>query len=103
MSEPQKIAPELVDIGKALGRIPSGVFLLGLTDGPTTRAMLVSWVQQAAFTPPAIMLALGKERAARPLIEKAGSFAISILETSDKPFVARFVRPPQDPAQLFVG
>ncbi|MBC8108463.1 MAG: hypothetical protein H7Z14_17895, partial [Anaerolineae bacterium] len=41
-------------IGKALGRIPSGVFVLTAAHAGERMAMLASWVQQAAFEPPAI-------------------------------------------------
>src|SRR3982750_2521166 len=44
-------------VGRALGRIPSGVFILTTIAEPPGRfplAMMVSWVQQAAFAPPAV-------------------------------------------------
>ena len=47
-------------VGKALGRVPSGVFVLTASDTDHRRyAMLASWVQQAAFDPPAVCLAIG--------------------------------------------
>ena len=47
-------------IGKVLGRIPSGIFVLTVKHDGRATAMLASWVQQAAFAPPAISVALAK-------------------------------------------
>src|SRR5918999_987649 len=47
-------------VGKALGRVPSGVFILTAAHNGESAAMMASWVQQAAFDPPAVSIAMAK-------------------------------------------
>ena len=43
---------------QALGRVPSGVFILTVRHEEQETGMLASWVQQAAFQPPAVTVAV---------------------------------------------
>lgn len=80
-------------VGRALGRVPSGAFVLTAgTSRPQYTAMLVSWVQQAAFEPPTISLALANERPALELIEKTGCFALCVLAADDHGMLRRYGR-----------
>jgi flavin reductase (DIM6/NTAB) family NADH-FMN oxidoreductase RutF len=54
--------PELSDVARALARIPSGLFVLSAGRGPLPTALLVSFVQQVGFVPPAVTFALKKGR-----------------------------------------
>ena len=45
--------------------------------------MLASWIQQAAFEPPMISVAVRKGRAIEAIIDEAGGFVVNIL--SDNP------------------
>ena len=56
-SDPQKLR-----LGKAIGRIPSGVYILTVRHENRSGAILASWVQQASFDPPALSIALAKGR-----------------------------------------
>ncbi len=88
-------------IGKALGRITSGLFILtALDDDATPVAVLVSWVQQAAFEPPSISLALTRDRGGRDVIEKTKRFALAVLPQDDLSLMkkyARGVKPGENP------
>jgi flavin reductase (DIM6/NTAB) family NADH-FMN oxidoreductase RutF len=89
-------------IGRTLGRIPSGVFVLTTVHNGRPHAMLASWVQQAAFDPPAISLAIGKDRAIREPLRASKLLALSILPEDDTSLMKRFargVKPGQDPFQ----
>ncbi len=79
-------------VGKALGRIPSGLFILTARDGGQTLGMLVSWVQQAAFDPPAVSVAIGRDRPARELILRTRRFALSVLPEGSTDLMRRFAR-----------
>lgn len=79
-------------VARALGRIPSGLFVVTAGQGEATQGMLASWVQQAGFTPPAITLALKEERAILPQIRTAPSFCIAILPAEAKDLL-RFFAP----------
>jgi len=78
--------------GKALGRIPSGVFILTATHGGESSAMMASWVQQCAFDPPGVSVALGKERAIGQLIKASGKFALSVVGEDDTSLMKRYAR-----------
>ena len=49
-------------LAAALGRIPSGLFVLTATSGGAETGMLASWVQQCSFDPPQVTVAVNKER-----------------------------------------
>jgi flavin reductase (DIM6/NTAB) family NADH-FMN oxidoreductase RutF len=84
----------LGDVAVALGRIPSGLFVVAATnpDGNET-AFLASWVQQAGFEPPAVSVAVGKDRPAVALMEAPGSmFTVSVIADDEKSQVGPFAR-----------
>ena len=88
-------------LGKAIGKIPSGVYVLTArsSDGAQT-AMLASWVQQASFSPLTLSVAMAKDRPAYDLIQRAGSFVLSVLGHGDTHFMKKYARgipPNEDP------
>ena len=53
--------------------------------GGDETAFLASWVVQAGFDPPAVSLAVGKERAARSMVDAVGSvFAVSVVAAEER-------------------
>jgi 3-hydroxy-9,10-secoandrosta-1,3,5(10)-triene-9,17-dione monooxygenase reductase component len=93
VSEDLRHNPLRATLGKALGRVPSGVFVLTALDDDRPFAMLVSWVQQAAFEPPAISVAIGKDRPIRDTIDRSKRFTVSVLGDGDKELMRHFARP----------
>lgn len=79
-------------LGRPLGRIPSGLYVLSAVHDGLPHAILVSWVQQAAFDPPLLTVALAKDRSIGPMIRQSGRFALSILSATDSALVKRFAR-----------
>jgi flavin reductase (DIM6/NTAB) family NADH-FMN oxidoreductase RutF len=90
-------------IGKALGKVPSGVYILTAIHAAQSTALLVSWVQQAAFTPPAVTIAMAKDRFARRLIDAGGAFALSILPKGDTALMKKYARGIPEGDDPFVG
>jgi len=87
-------------IGKALGRIPSGLFILTAAHQNQSTAMLASWVQQTSFKPPTVAVAISSDRAIVPLIRGAQKFALSIIPENDTTLMKRYARgmkPDEDP------
>lgn len=66
-------------VGRALGRIPSGCSIVTARHGGRRTGMLGSWVQQAGFEPPMISVAIRKGRAIEGLIEASGEFVVNML------------------------
>jgi flavin reductase (DIM6/NTAB) family NADH-FMN oxidoreductase RutF len=88
-------------IGRTIGKIPSGVYILTSrdSDGGAT-AMLASWVQQAAFVPLSLSVAMAKDRPAYELVRRTGSFVLSVLGKDDATLMKRYargVKPGEDP------
>jgi flavin reductase (DIM6/NTAB) family NADH-FMN oxidoreductase RutF len=91
-------------VGKALGRVPSGVFILAARDDAGRRlGMLASWVQQAAFDPPAVSLAVGKDRPISDVIKRTRRLALSVLGDGDKDLMRHFARPRELTEDAFEG
>lgn len=77
-------------IGKALGRLPQGIFLLTAAHEHRQRGVLVSWVQQVGFDPPMVMFALNKSLQIGPFIHESRSFALNQIAADDKLTPRRF-------------
>jgi flavin reductase (DIM6/NTAB) family NADH-FMN oxidoreductase RutF len=89
--------------GKAIGRIPSGVFILTAKNGHDATAMMASWVQQCAFDPPAISVALAKDRPIVRLIKMSQRFALSVVGEDDTSLMKRYARGVKPGEDAFAG
>jgi flavin reductase (DIM6/NTAB) family NADH-FMN oxidoreductase RutF len=79
-------------VGKALGRIPSGVFILTAGQGESATAMMASWVQQASFMPPMVSVAVAKGRPVSDVVRREGKFALSVLGEHDHALMKKYAR-----------
>ena len=86
-------------VGKALGRVPSGLFVITAKFEDKEDAVLASWVSQCSFNPPALTIALGTMRSARLLIEASGAFIVNILPKNDSTLLKHFSRSSEEPFQ----
>lgn len=86
-------------IGKALGRVVSGVYILTARYDLESSAMMASWVMQAGFDPPTVTIALGRGRPIARLIAQSHRLALSILPDGDKLLMKHYARlkPGDDP------
>ncbi|MFQ5449351.1 MAG: flavin reductase family protein [Nitrospinaceae bacterium] len=82
-------------VGKALGRLPSGLFVVTAKCGDREDAVLASWVNQCSFEPPAISIALATVRPARVLVEGSRSFILNILGKDANGLLKHFSKPPE--------
>ena len=82
-------------VGKALGRIPQGMFILTACFEHRRRGVLVSWVQQASFDPPMVAVGLRKGRDIVPIIHEAHTFALSQIHPDDKLTLKKFTEIPR--------
>src|SRR5262245_39317096 len=77
-------------IGKALGRVPSGCAILTSVSQHARMGMLASWVQQAGFDPPAISVAVKKGRPIEPIIDQSGRFTVNVIGEDPAPMFRQF-------------
>ena len=79
-------------VGKALGRIPSGVFILTAGHGEGATAMMASWVQQASFLPPMVSVGVAKDRPIEQIIEREKTFVLNVLGEHDHVLMKKYAR-----------
>lgn len=77
-------------IAAAIGRIPSGLFILTAVHETKRTGALVSWVQQVGFKPPTISVAVGQDRPVMGLIEGSRRFALCQVPQEDKVLLRKF-------------
>ncbi len=89
--------------GAALGRIPSGLFIVTWRAEGSDRAMLASWVMQAGFNPPLVSVAVGITRDLLAAIRGGGAFVVNVLSDSQRGLLGRFGKPPVPGDDPFAG
>ena len=72
--------PDPPSISSALGRIPSGLFIVTTRLAGERLGFLGSLVQQVGFEPPTVCIAMAKDRPQSSSFAEAGRFALSILD-----------------------
>src|SRR5262245_58221400 len=77
-------------LGAALGRIPSGVYILTVAKDAVETGMLSSWVQQCAFQPPLITCAVQRGRAILDRRPNDAVCTLNILEAAQTDMIAHF-------------
>jgi flavin reductase (DIM6/NTAB) family NADH-FMN oxidoreductase RutF len=77
---------------RAIGKIPSGLFILTAGQGPDLSVMLVSFVQQVARDPLVIAVAINRTRPMAALIEKSGGFVLNIIGSGDRTLLKKYAR-----------
>lgn len=81
------------DFATVLGKIPSGLFILTAYDSEGRETgMLASWVQQAAFEPPAVTVAVNRQRFLHDSLQPGAHVALSVVGETQKQFLSHFGR-----------
>lgn len=96
-------AGEPAPLALALGRIPSGLFVVTWRDGEQDRGMLASWVMQAGFEPPTVTIAVAPGRGLLAAIEAGTPFVINVLADNQRSLLARFGKPTAVGEDPFAG
>jgi flavin reductase (DIM6/NTAB) family NADH-FMN oxidoreductase RutF len=84
--------PKQSGLSQALGRIPSGLYILTVSHGERSTGMLASWVQQAGFDPPMLTVAIARERYVADWVAGSGRFTLNQLATGSKALIRHFSR-----------
>jgi flavin reductase (DIM6/NTAB) family NADH-FMN oxidoreductase RutF len=100
MSEPR---PKTSDLGAALGRVPSGLFILTVRNDGRATGMLASWVQQAGFEPPMVSVAFHRDRYAAGWARSAGRFVLNQVPSGNKTLLRHFGKGFAPDAPAFEG
>ena len=74
----------------ALGRIPSGLFILTARQGERETGMLASWVQQCSFDPPQISVAVKRDRDLMAWLTPGAAFTLNLLAEGQNSYLRHF-------------
>lgn len=77
-------------LGAAIGSIPSGLFIITTRQNGETATMLASWVQQAAFNPPAVTIAVAKGRHIESFLTPGKPLIVNVLEKGQGKLIGHF-------------
>lgn len=80
------------DLAGALGRIPSGLFIVTTGRGEEATGFLASFLQQCAFAPPTVVMAVKGERPIVPLLRQTGWFCVSIIPEGNSELLRHFAK-----------
>jgi flavin reductase (DIM6/NTAB) family NADH-FMN oxidoreductase RutF len=79
-------------LASALGRVPSGLFVLTARRGDEETGMLASWIQQCSFAPPLVTVAIKRGRAMLGWLTDDSSLTINILDATETDMIVHFGR-----------
>jgi flavin reductase (DIM6/NTAB) family NADH-FMN oxidoreductase RutF len=77
-------------LAAALGRVPSGLFILTARREGGETGMLASWVQQCSFEPPQITAALRGDRDVLAWLTPGAPFTVNILDEDQTDMLVHF-------------
>jgi flavin reductase (DIM6/NTAB) family NADH-FMN oxidoreductase RutF len=98
-----KIPEASKNLYAALGRVPSGLFVLTMSRGECETGMLASWVQQCSFEPPLVNIALQHGREIGSWLTVDAIFTLNILDDSQTDMIAHFGKGPARGEAIFSG
>jgi flavin reductase (DIM6/NTAB) family NADH-FMN oxidoreductase RutF len=84
----------------ALGRVPSGLFVVTARQGDAETGMLASWVQQCSFDPPMVSLAVKRSRELADWLAEGAPVVVNVLDDTQTDMIVHFGRgfAPGEPA-----
>lgn len=91
------------DLFAALGRVPSGLFILTARHGHRETGMLASWVQQCSFDPPQVVAAFAKDRWVLDWLAEGAALGVNVLGEGQKPLMSHFGKGFDPEAPAFEG
>lgn len=87
----------------ALGRIPSGIFILTVGTGSRATGMLASWVMQAGFEPPMVSVAVRLGRYVCDWLTEGQPFVLNLVREDQKSLLKHFGQGFEPGAPAFEG
>jgi flavin reductase (DIM6/NTAB) family NADH-FMN oxidoreductase RutF len=78
------------EVAAAVGRIPSGLFIVTVSWDGTETGFLASWVQQCSFEPLHISVAVKAGRAVGDWLQPESPFVVNILEEDQTDLLVHF-------------
>lgn len=95
MPEPQRPdepAPAEAGLALALGRIPTGLYVVTALDGDRPLGFVGSFLMQVGFRPPVLAVAIAHGRPHLDAIRAFGAFGVSVLDEASSGLMGRFFK-----------
>jgi flavin reductase (DIM6/NTAB) family NADH-FMN oxidoreductase RutF len=77
-------------LAAALGRVPSGLFIVTARRGEAETGLLASWVQQCSFDPPQLSLAVRRDRDLLDWLTPDAAFTVNVLDDTQTDMIVHF-------------
>lgn len=91
-------------MGKAMGRVASGVFVATMNHNGHKDGILLSWVSQAAFEPLMLTVAIKKERThVMDALTVGKPFTVNVLSKKNTDMFKNFAKPFSEGMDRFAG
>ncbi len=79
---------------RVLWTFPSGLYILGSTDGDQRRnGMTINWITQVSFDPKLVGVGIEKSALTHELVTATNIFALSTVHREDRAVVRKFTKP----------
>ena len=91
------------DTAAAVGRIVGSLCAVTAKKDDAQSAMLASWVSQASFNPPALTVAVAKERAVESFLLKGSNFNLNVLQAGNEKDTMKALLKPFKPGENRFG
>ena len=79
-------------LAQALGRIPTGLYIVTTLKDEKPLGFVGSFVMQVGFEPPVMSVAIGRTREHLAAIRASGRFGISVLDAASQKLMASFFK-----------
>lgn len=90
-------------IGRAIGRIASGVYIVTVVHEGVPDGMLTTWIAQAGFEPPMLTLAVKSDRPILGTLKKGAPFVVNVLSKKNMDIFKNFAKPHSEGLNRFDG
>ena len=87
----------------ALRKIPHGVFIIGVAHDGQLNAFTGTWLTQASFAPPLVVLGVKKDTISYRMIEQGRVFSVNVLGKDQKSIAEHFVKPASVAGEKLAG
>lgn len=89
---PASVLPDLSPLALALGRIPTGLYVVTTRGRGRPLGFVGSFVMQVGFEPPILSVAIARGREHLSAIRERGRFAVSVLDGASQDLMGPFFK-----------
>jgi len=92
-SEEAREPSQISDLALALGRVPTGLYVVATQANGVPVGFVASLLVQTGFDPPTLAVAVARKRPHLAALRASGRFGVSILDAQSRGLMAPFFKP----------